>query len=132
MTTNQKYFGILTLASSIIFFYYLYTALQEQSYSNIWWFAGFFGVFLFVIGFVLGCKDPVHKSRKDLGFQYHLITFLIVNGVGIPWLLFSAQLNPHTYLNAALQVFPWAVGLFFHFYVSSKSIKGMNKEELFD
>lgn len=132
MTNNLKYFSGLTLIFSAAFFYYLYSALQTKSFDNIWLFAILFGVALFIAGLILGYKDPVRKSRADLSFQYHLMTFIIVNVIGIPWLFISMGLNNDALLSAAFQCIPWGIGLFVHYYFSSRSIKGMNKEEIFD
>lgn len=132
MTNNLKYFGGLTLVLSVAFFYYLHSALHAQSFSNIWLFAILYGVILFIAGLVLGYKDPIRRSRADLSFQYHLMTFIIVNIIGIPWLFISMGLNNSTLLSAAFQCVPWSIGLFLHYYFSSRSIKGMNKKEIFD
>ena len=132
MTKNLKYFSGLTLLFSIAFFYYLYAALQARSYDTIWLFALLFGLALFTSGFILGYKDPVRGSRADLGLQYHFVTFIIVNTVGIPWLFVSMGLNSDTLLSVALQCIPWGTGLFLHYYLSSGTIKGMHKDKLFD
>lgn len=132
MTNNLKYFSVLTLIFSTAFFYYLYSSLQTHSFGNIWLFAILFGVVLFIAGLVLGYKDSVRRSRADLSFQYHLMTFIIVNVIGIPWLFISMGLNNDTLLSATFQCIPWGIGLFVHYYFSSRSIKGMNKEEIFD
>ncbi len=131
MTKNLKYFSGLTLIFSAVFFYNLYSALQTQSYSNIWIFAILYGAILFCTGLFLGYKDSVRKSRADLGFQYHLMTFIIVNGIGIPWMFISIGLKTETLLSASTQFIPWGIGLFVHYYFSSRSMKGMNKEEVF-
>ena len=132
MTVNQKYFGILALIFSIAFFYSLHSALKTEVYDNIWLYAISFGVLLFVSGLILGYNDSVRKSRKDLGFQYHLTTFIIVNIVGIPWLFLVMGFNINSVVNAIFQCIGWGLGLFLHYYLSSKSIKGINKAELFD
>jgi len=131
MTKNLKYFSGLTLIFSAVFFYNLYSALQTQSYSNIWIFAILYGAILFCTGLFLGYKDSVRKSRADLGFQYHLMTFIIVNCIGIPWMFISIGLKTETLLSASIQFIPWGIGLFVHYYFSSRSMKGMNKEEVF-
>ena len=131
MTKNLKYFSGLTLIFSAVFFYNLYSALQTQSYGNIWIFAVLYGVILFCTGLFLGYKDSVRKSRADLGFQYHLMTFIIVNGIGIPWMFISIGLKTETLLSATIQFISWGIGLFIHYYFSSRSMKGMNKEEVF-
>ena len=60
------------------------------------------------------------------------MTFIIVNAVGIPWSIISIGINNETLLNAFFQLIPWGIGLLAHLYFSSKSIKGMKKEEIFD
>ncbi|MBL4625257.1 MAG: hypothetical protein JKY42_08990 [Flavobacteriales bacterium] len=132
MTTNQKYFGILNLIFSISFFYYLNSSLHEKSYDFLTLSAVLFGLLIFIAGYILGYKDPIRNSRNNISFQYHLTTFIVVNSVGIPWLFISRGLNTSSLISASLQLFPWAIGLLIHFYFSSKSIKGMDKEEIFD
>ena len=132
MTNNLKYFSVLTLIFSTIFFYYLFASLRAHSYGNIWLIALSFGVLLFISGLILGRKDSVRHSRADLSFQYHLMTFIIVNGIGIPWQLISMGIDRGSLINVAYQCVPWGIGLAIHYYFSSKSIKGMNKEEIFD
>jgi len=131
MTKNLKYFSGLTLIFSAVFFHNLYSALQTQSFNNIWIFAILYGAILFSTGLFLGYKDSVRKSRADLGFQYHLMTFIIVNGIGIPWMFISIGLKTETLLSATIQFISWGIGLFIHYYFSSRSMKGMNKEEVF-
>ena len=131
MTKNLKYFSGLTMIFSALFFYNLHSALQTQSYDNIWIFAVLYGAILFCTGLFLGYKDSVRKSRADLGFQYHLMTFIIVNGIGIPWMFISIGLKTETLLSASIQFVSWGIGLFVHYYFSSRSLKGMNKEEVF-
>jgi len=132
MTKNQKYFGILVLIFSVTFFYYLYSALKTEVYNNIWLYAIAFGILLFTSGLVLGYNDSVRESRTDIGFQYHIITFIVVNIIGIPWLFITMGININTMLNVTLQIMPWGLGLLLHYYFSSTSIKGMNKKVLFD
>ena len=132
LTNNLKYFCILTLVFSIVFFYLLYTALLAESYSNIWIYATLYGVALFTSGFTLGYNDSVRNSRLDLGFQYHLVTFIIVNLVAIVSLFIAMGINNETLINGTLHIIFWALGLLVHYYYSSRSIKGMDKEELFD
>ena len=131
MTDNLKYFSALVLIFSITFFYLLYSALLAQSYNHIWIYATSFGVALFISGFVFGYQDSVRKSRLDLGFQYHLMTFIIVNAIGIPSLFIAMGFSFYTLLTGVLHLPFWALGLFVHHYYSSRSIKGMDKKDLF-
>lgn len=132
MTRNLKYFSGLTLIFSIVFFAYLYTALANESYNNIGIYAGIYGIALFTSGLALGYNDSAKNSRLDLGFHYHLNTFIIVNCVGIASLFISMGISWKTLLNAVLYLFFWGLGLFVHYFFSSKSIKGFDKKEIFD
>ncbi len=132
MTTNLKYFCGLTFIFSIIFFDALYTDLSLGSPEKIWIYAILYGLALFFTGLYLGYNDPVQKSRLDLGFHYHLMTFIIVNSIGLISLFIALGFNKNTLLCAIMSIGFWAIGLLVHFYFSSKSIKGISREEIFD
>ena len=132
LTNNLKYFCGLTLIFSITFFYYLYSSILIESYNKIWVYATLFGIALFISGFALGYNDSVRKSRLDLGFQYHLMTFIIVNFIGIVSLFIAMGFNMKTLLYSILSLIPWGIGLYANYYSSSKSIKGMDKKDIFD
>ncbi|AXT20725.1 hypothetical protein D7030_11875 [Flavobacteriaceae bacterium AU392] len=132
MTNNLKYFSGLTLIFSIIFFYYLYSDITIQSYNKIWIYAILYGMTLFISGLILGYKDPVRNSIYDLGFQYHLTTFIIVNCIGFIASLIAMGINLKTLLTSIMPIIFWGLGLLIHYYFSLKSIKGINKKEIFD
>ena len=132
MTTNLKYFCGLTIIFSVIFFYYLYAALSIESYDKISIYAALYGSVLFISGLALGYFDSVRHSRLDLGFHYHLMTFIIVNVIGLISLFIDMGFNKNTLLYAILSIVFWAIGLLVHYYYSSKSIKGMDKENIFE
>jgi site-specific recombinase len=132
MTTNLKYFSGLALLFSITFFYFLHSDLKAESYENIWWYAVMFGVYLFISGLLLGYKDSVRETKLDLGYRYHLMTFIIVNAVGLISLLIFFGINRDSLISSGIGFFFWAIGLFVHYRLSSKTIKGMDKDKIFD
>ena len=132
LTNNLKYFCGLAFIFSTVFFYVLYTALLAESYNQIWLYATLYGITLFASGFALGYHDPVRKSKLDLGFQYHLMTFIVVNSVGLVSLFIAMGFNKETLLYGVFPLVFWAIGLLVHYYSSSRSIKGMDKKGLFD
>ena len=132
MSNNLIYFSGLTLTFSVIFFYYLYANLIIESYDKIWIYALLYGTALFISGLTLGYKDSVRKSRLDLGFQYHLMTFVVVNGVGIISLLIAMGFSTQNFITGILSILFWTLGILVHYYYSLKTIKGMDKEEIFD
>ena len=132
ITKNQKYYGVLTLLFSVAFFYYLYSALETRTYDHIWIYAIVYGSLLFAGGLYFGYRDSIRESRKDLGFQYHLTVFMIVNLISVPWLFIVMGVSMDSLMNAGFQLIPWGLGLLIHYFFSSKSIKGISKQELFD
>lgn len=132
MTRNLKYFSGITLIFSIIFFNNLYSALLNESYNNIGIYASLFGIAIFVSGLTLGYYDSTRNSRLDLGFHYHLNTFIIVNCVGITASFISMGLSWKTMASAILSILFWGLGLVVHYFFSLKTIKGYDKKEIFD
>jgi hypothetical protein len=132
MSLNLKYFSGFTLIFSAIFFYALYSNLISESYDSIWIYALLYGTALFISGLALGYKDSVRKSRLDLGFQYHLMTFVIVNSVGIISLLIAMGFSTQNLMTGILSMLFWTLGILVHYYYSSKTLKGIDKEAIFD
>ncbi|MEO9483987.1 MAG: hypothetical protein ABJG47_11095 [Ekhidna sp.] len=132
MSKNLKYFSGLAMLFSVIFFHYLYTNLIIEHYENILAYAVIYGVSLFISGLILGYNDPVRGSRLDLGYYYHLVTFIIVNFVGLISLLAAMGFNTYNLLIGTLSILPWTLGLFVHYYFSNKSIKGFDKQSAFE
>lgn len=131
ITNNLKYFSVLTLVFSIAFFYSLYSSLATASFSNIWIYCSLFGISLFASGLGLGYNDSVRDSRIDLGFYYHLMTFIIVNSIGLISMFLVMGFHIHTLYYSVFSVFFWAIGLAIHYYFSSRTIKGIDKRDIF-
>jgi hypothetical protein len=91
-----------------------------------------YGTIIMASGLLFGYKDSVRESRVDPGFQYHLITYIGVNAIGVLWWFMEMGLNADSLLTILLQCLAWGLGLFVHYYFSSNSIKGMKKEEIFE
>lgn len=132
MTNNLRYFSGLTFIFSLAFFYLLYTDLSIQHFNHIWIYVVAYGSLLCISGLTLGYKDSVRNTRLDLGFQYHFITFIIVNCIGIVAFLTLMEVTAETLIASFLSILFWALGLGVHYYFSSKSIKGFDKEDIFD
>ena len=124
-------FGVTTLVLSIGFFSYLYSSIKAHTYDYIWIAALAFGVLMFFNGLLWGWRDSVRKSKSDLGFMYHLYTFVIVNNINLIFLFFFGFLEKYNENHFYLYILFWGIGLMVHYYAMKKKIKGMDKEELF-
>ncbi len=132
MTKNLKYFAGTTLIFSVLFFYFLYSDLSINSYDRIWIYATLYGSALFLSGLAFGYHDSIRDTRLDLGFYYHLVTFVIVNAVGLISLFMAMGSYQISLLSGLMPIFFWLLGLLVHYYFSSRSIKGMDRDRIFD
>jgi uncharacterized protein involved in cysteine biosynthesis len=91
----------------------LYKNILNEKVENIWLLALLYPILMLVNGFVWGYKDNIPVERK-IGFQYHLLTYVIVNSLGVIWLLFLPSLGYSKFNIALIQISSWGIGLFFH------------------
>ena len=95
-----------------------------------------YGSLMFVAGWYFGQKEKRNLPILDIGFRYHLITFLIHNGVSILW--FSLGLSSKfENLNSVISTtIYWSPLLIIHFVcyllIKKKTVDGLNKENIFD
>jgi hypothetical protein len=104
--------------------------IDLKQWQSVYIIAFTFAVCMFVNGLLNGYFDNERLQRIDINFRYHLITYLVVNGMHFIFLLLP---NTHyNLLNAFLSALFWGIGLFAHHSYSKKSIKGYAIEELFE
>lgn len=127
LTRNQLLFTGIAIALTIAFVIYLYRLLSAGRFGEIPPLAIGFGVAMFVAGLACGATDPVAKSRGDLGFGYHAITFVVVAVIGLS----AAALNGQPLWPQAVGLLGWALGLWIHYTVSQRSLKGIPRDEAF-
>lgn len=132
LSKNLKVLGVLISLYTIVFHYYFSQFLTAEQWSNVIITAIALFVVTFVSGLILGAKDPVRKTRSDLVFQYHLITYITVNTVGVLWLTTGLASEKETWSVAALTIVLWGVGVIVHRWLSNMTIKGMSKGTIFD
>ena len=88
----------------------------------------FFAVWLF------GEKETEDNCIHDIGFRYHLVTFLLCVGVG--YAAHYMGWETEALKSMTIGALCWGIGLFVHlaFFLLeySKTIKGYAKSEIFD
>ena len=132
LSRNLKVLAVLIAFYTIIFHYYLSQFLVAEQWGNVIISAVVLFVVTFASGLLLGAKDPTHKSRADLGFHYHFITYIIVNTIGVLWLTSGFSSDKETWGMAALTIVLWGVGVIVHRRLSKTTIKGLPKGTIFD
>lgn len=131
LTTNLKYFAIALMVLTLTFSYYLYSFIASEQYTNIIVLATAFGISVFAVGLYFGYNDKEVNTKIDLGFNYHLFTYIIVNGIGIIWLFSVLGFTNENIKMAASQLLFWGIGLFVHYLFSRRSIKGYDRDTIF-
>jgi 2TM domain-containing protein len=132
----NRYVGVYALIVLLLTLSYYYVAYRfwgdtPTGSSGMW----MFFVYLFLIflsAFIIGRKD---EYQAYAGFNYHLTTYLIVNG--LPVLLALLHVFSKDVISQVLFVMLcWGAGLLFHFAMywfifRKQTIKSYNKEDVF-
>lgn len=132
LSKNAKILGILMIVYSLVFHYYLSHYLAAGQHEKIIPVALTLFFVAFSTGLILGAFDPVRKSRSDLSFQYHLITYVVMNSTAFLWLATGLASNQEQLSHALLTAVSWGVGLIIHWFLSRRTIKGLPKASVFD
>jgi len=136
ITLNQILFaGVITLLT-ILFRYVLSYYLSIEEFSLIWLIAVLYGIVLFTSGWVFGKRDYESLPISDVGFRFHLTTYLVCNGIAELWFLFNLQSKGEDIKIVHLTALFWGILLALHFILyilfRKHTIKGIDKTEIFD
>lgn len=131
LSRNLKLFSVLMTIYSIVFQIYYNQFLDAENWNYVLLCAAGLFVSSFATGLILGWRDPVRNHRNDLGFLYHLMTYISVNTVAVVWFLAGLSSDKVTLVIILTMVISWGVGLLIHHLISRKTIKGMTKTEAF-
>ncbi|MFP4366337.1 MAG: hypothetical protein ACLFQA_04505 [Bacteroidales bacterium] len=136
LTKNLIYFAIIFLTGVVIFRFGLSFFIEKRSFNLVWVIAGIYFIFNYIIGWFFGKKDNESLPLYDVGFRFHLVAYLLFNSVSLLWFILEFQTQIEkigiNYTTALI----WGIFLLTHFiiylYAQKQSIKGINKEELFE
>ncbi len=135
-TSNQLKFATVLAALLIVFHFGLSTLLKNMEFTWVWLIAAAFAISVFVAGWYFGKKDNDSLPLYDIGFKFHLITYIISNLIAELWFLFGFQSHFEHVKTVHLTAIFWGIGLILHFiiflYNRKNSIKGIEKSDIFD
>lgn len=136
MTPYLLRFALTAIALTIIFRYGLSYGIENQSGIIITISAVIYGLLMFVSGWFFGRKDGEYLPIHDVGFRFHLTTYLIHIGISLLWIglgFGSVYENLDVVIMVAIY---WGVLLLIHFvffiWASKNSINNLNKEDIFE
>jgi hypothetical protein len=91
---------------------------------------------VFTIGWIFGKKDKMNLPLYDVGFRFHLVTYIFCNLIGELWFLIGLQSEYENVRTVHLTAVFWGLGLLFHFIIylitRKNAIKGIKKSEIFE
>ena len=136
LTKNLMYFAIFFIMGAVVFRYSLSHFLENRSYNLVWIIAVIYFLFNFLIGWFFGKRDYESLPLYDVGFRFHIVTYLLFNIVSGLW--FSLGFHSHFESIRIVYVIAlfWGIGLLIHFIIyliaRKNTINGLNKEEIFE
>jgi hypothetical protein len=131
ITAHQLRFFVFAVFLSALFHLILGYSLSNKLWLAVLICSLGYGMAMFLNGFLNGRKDKLSAVRHDVGFRYHLLTYLAVNAV----FLISLGIGNHRQWfgtgGIIGQFGAWGVGLLIHYLWSRRTIKGYSSDELF-
>ena len=137
-TKNSIRFALSLLIATALFRYLLSSLLlgptiDSQSIALL---AIVYGIMAFIFGWYFGKKDFESLPLYDVGFRFHLLTYLVCNGYAYFWFLSGLTATNEDIAIVHYTAIFWGIGLLVHsfFYLQSRKevIDGMHKGEIFE
>ena len=134
LTIRLVQFAISALALTLLFRYALNLCIGVHIVTGTTQCSIAYAFLMYLVGWYFGKKDAVENDFHDIGFRFHMVTYLICMGVGygayyIGW--YTECLRA-----MAITAISWGVGLTIHFVFylieQRKTIKGYAKDEIFE
>lgn len=135
-TKNLMYFAIFFFIGAIVFRYFLSLIVENRLFDLTWILSAIYFVFNFLIGWYFGKRAYESLPLYNIGFRLHFVTYFLFNITALLWfwLGFHSQFESISFIyDIALIWGFFLVVHFIYFMVARKNtIKGLNKEELFE
>lgn len=136
ITKNLIIFSIGFTIFTILFRYSLSTMLENKMFTGVWIIAVLYFIFIFCIGWIFGKKDKLTLPLYDIGFRFHLATYILSNSIAEIWYLLDLQSQYENIRTVHLTVIIWGTVLIIHFILymitRKNAIKGILKSDIFE
>lgn len=135
-TLNQlRFAGIITLLT-LAFRFGLSNMLTQSEFVLVWIVAAFYAVLMGVTGYFTGKKDHESLPFANIGFKFHLITYVVFIALSEIWFLLGYNSLYESIKTVHLTAIFWGMGVLIHFILflltSRDTIKGIDKSEIFE
>ncbi len=136
LTINQLTFAGILVILTIACHFGISTLLENREFTWVWLIAAIFAISVFFAGWYFGKNDYESLPLYDIGFKYHLITYIVCNLIAELWFMLGFQSQFEGVKTVHLTALFWGIGLIIHFIIflfsRKDSIKGIEKSDIFD
>lgn len=136
ITSNLLKFTAVTLILTILFRIGLSTSITNGATIAVILSAVVYAISMWINGSYFGRKDYEYLPIYDIGFRFHLSTFIAHNVVSILWFVFKFESKYENINTIYITALIWSVFLIVHlvYYLSLRksSIKNLDNEDLFE
>lgn len=136
ITPNLLKFTLATLLLTIIFRLGLSTGITRHLIILVILSSLIYAILMWFNGRYFGWKEYKYLPIYDIGFRFHLATFLAHNIISLLWFAFGFQSHYETISVIFITAGIWSVFLLIHFIyyfsIRKTTIKDLNKEDLFE
>ena len=121
---------------TIIFRLGLSTSITNKMKVAVILCAVFYGVLMWLNGNYFGRKEYEYLPIYDIGFRFHLSTFLVHNVISLFWFVWSFESKYEDIKTIYWTALIWFVILLIHFiyyvYTRKSTIHNLDKDDLFE
>lgn len=136
ITKNLVCFAGSASLLGILFRFGLSYAIENQYFTLIVFLAVAYFVAMFVTGWYFGKKDHENLPIYDIGFRFHLFTYVIFFAIAFSWFLLNFNAQQESIVAVSRTALIWGFFILIHFglylWTRRKTINGLDKEELFE
>jgi hypothetical protein len=136
ITNNLLKFTFVTIILTILFRIVLSTSIANKMTLAVILCSIAYGILMWSNGKYFGRKEYEYLPIYDIGFRFHLFTFLAHNLVSVLWFVFAFESKYENIRVIYITALIWSVFLIIHliYYLSVRksSIKNLDKENLFE
>ena len=113
LTIRLGQFAICALVLTVLFRYALNLCIEANSVIGTTTCSIVYGGLMFLVGWYFGTKDAKENEVHDIGFRYHLVTYILCIGIGygVHYLGWHAE----SLRAMTITAISWGIGLLVHF-----------------
>ena len=137
LSKNLILFASLVFVLTLLFRLGLSSLLTAEKYALIIAISVFYGVLMFLSGWITGHREGKENFRFDAGFRWNVVTFVMYHLVSLPWywLGFNSDredLRSGIYIAMVIWSFFLLLHLVLFLILRRRTIKGIHKSEIFE